>query len=181
MTANAPGVGAGPSRRDRPTETVSFLLPAAMEVRAHRVLRHLEATDRRLATAESLTGGLLASLFTDVPGVSHVFERGLVTYDTQAKEELLGVDPDLIDAHSAVSRPVAIAMAEGALRASHADIAIATTGYADTGNEPGLVHLAVARTDGEVIHRERHFGTIGRGKVRMACLDAAIMLLEEAL
>jgi nicotinamide-nucleotide amidase len=181
VPTNAPGVGAGPSRRHRPAETVSLLLPDPIEVRAQRVLRHLAATGRRLATAESCTGGLLAALFTDVPGVSHVFERGLVTYDTQAKEDLLGIDPDLIDEHGAVSRQVACAMARGALAASAADVAVATTGYADTGAEPGLVHLAVARTDGRILHRERRYGTVGRGKVRVACLADAVALLEEAL
>lgn len=181
MTIDAPGVGTGPSRSDRPAETVSLLLPDPIEVRAQRVLRHLAATGRRLATAESCTGGLLAAMFTDVPGVSHVFERGLVTYDTQAKHDLLGIDPDLTETHGAVSRAVAVAMAEGALQVSAADMAISTTGYADTGAEPGLVHLAVARTDGPVLHRERRYGTVGRGKVRVACLADAVALLEEAL
>jgi nicotinamide-nucleotide amidase len=181
VTTDPPRVGAGPSSRDRPAETVSLLLPVEVEHRAQRVLRHLAATDRRLVTAESCTGGLLAALFTDVPGVSHVFDRGYVVYDTGSKVDLLGVPADLIAEHTAVSRPVALAMAEGALAASAADVAIATTGYADTGPEPGLVHLAVARRHGSPLHVARRYGTVGRGWVRVACLRAAVGLLEDAL
>jgi nicotinamide-nucleotide amidase len=83
-----------------------------------------------LATAESCTGGLIAAACTDLTGSSAWFERGFVTYSNQAKTELLGVAAPLIAEHGAVSEPVARAMAEGAVRNSHAQIAVAVTGVA---------------------------------------------------
>ena len=84
----------------------------------------------QLATAESCTGGLIASLCTELPGASSWLERGFVTYSNAAKSEMLGVDPALIAAQGAVSEPVARAMAEGALRHSYAQVAVAVTGVA---------------------------------------------------
>ena len=80
---------------------------------------------------------MLASLLTDVQGVAHAFERGFVTYTNEAKSEMLGVPMDLIEEKGAVSREVAIAMAEGALERSRANIALSITGFADSGDEPG--------------------------------------------
>ena len=87
----------------------------------------------RLSTAESCTGGLIAALCTSVAGSSDWFERGFVTYSDAAKREMLGIDAALIDAHGAVSGPVALAMAAGALAHSHADLALAVTGIAGPG------------------------------------------------
>ena len=89
-------------------------------------------TEKRLtlATAESCTGGLIANRITDVPGASAVFTHGFVTYANAAKISLLGVSPDALATHGAVSEVVARQMAEGALRASGADIAVAVTGIA---------------------------------------------------
>jgi nicotinamide-nucleotide amidase len=90
-----------------------------------------------LATAESCTGGLIAAACTDLAGSSAWFERGFVTYSNAAKTELLGVPAGLIDAHGAVSEPVARAMAEGAVARSHAQVAVAVTGVAGpTGGSP---------------------------------------------
>ncbi|CAN5398436.1 competence/damage-inducible protein A [soil metagenome] len=91
--------------------------------------------DRReaISTAESCTGGLIASMLTDVPGASEVFRTGYVTYSNEAKEELLGVPGDLLERHGAVSEPVARAMAAGALERSGDDHAIAVTGTAGPG------------------------------------------------
>lgn len=86
-----------------------------------------------LAAAESCTGGLIAAACTALPGSSHWFERGFVTYSNAAKAELLGVPQALLQAHGAVSEPVARAMAEGALARSHADLALAVTGIAGPG------------------------------------------------
>jgi nicotinamide-nucleotide amidase len=83
-----------------------------------------------LATAESCTGGMIAAACTDLAGSSAWFERGFVTYSNEAKTELLGVGAALINAHGAVSEPVARAMAEGALRRSHAHFSVAVTGVA---------------------------------------------------
>ena len=87
----------------------------------------------RLATAESCTGGLIAAACTQLAGSSDWFERGFVTYSNAAKSELLGVEPALIEAHGAVSEPVAQAMALGALRRSPAQVAVAVTGIAGPG------------------------------------------------
>ncbi len=84
----------------------------------------------RVAVAESCTGGLLGSRLTDVPGSSDYVERGFITYSNQAKIELLGVEPTLIEAHGAVSEPVALAMAEGAKRHARVDVGVGVTGIA---------------------------------------------------
>lgn len=166
------------------TETLSPVLPDDIEAMARRVLKRACDTERALATAESCTGGLLASLLTDVEGCSSAFERGFVTYSHDAKCELLGLARDMVEQCHAVSRDVAVAMAQGALNASHADVAVAVTGFAGRGapeDEPGLVHFGCARRDGETIHREEHFGDIGRGPTRIAAIRVALELFEEAL
>jgi nicotinamide-nucleotide amidase len=86
-----------------------------------------------LATAESCTGGMVATAMTDISGSSGWFERGFVTYSNQAKTEMIGVPAELIDKHGAVSEPVARAMAEGALRNSRAQVSLAITGIAGPG------------------------------------------------
>ncbi|WP_321917757.1 MULTISPECIES: CinA family protein [unclassified Paraburkholderia] len=86
-----------------------------------------------LATAESCTGGMVATAITDISGSSGWFERGFVTYSNQAKTEMIGVPPELIEKHGAVSEPVARAMAEGALSNSRAQVSLAITGVAGPG------------------------------------------------
>lgn len=108
---------------------------------------------RRLATAESCTAGLLAARLTDLPGSSQYVAGGVVSYSNEAKTELLGVDPALIDAHGAVSEPVAEAMAGGALQRFRADTAVAITGIAGPGGgtdqKPvGTVCFSVRLADG---------------------------------
>lgn len=163
------------------TETFSPVLPDRVEEATRRLLAKACERELVLATAESCTGGLLASLLTDVPGVAHAFDRGFVTYSEESKTELLGIAASLIDAQGAVSRAVAVAMAEGALSRSRANIALAITGFADTGEEPGLVHFACARAGRISAHREEHFGAIGRGAVRLAALEVAIEMMTEML
>jgi nicotinamide-nucleotide amidase len=136
-----------------------------------------------LATAESCTGGLVAAVLTEIAGSSAVVDRGFVTYSNDAKTAMLGVAPALIGAHGAVSREVAIAMAEGAIRASRADIAVAVTGIAGpaggTADKPvGLVHFAVAVRGGATTHAERRFGNIGRTQVRLASVRAALEMID---
>jgi nicotinamide-nucleotide amidase len=116
-----------------------------------------------------------------VPGVSHAFDRGFVTYTEKAKNEMLGVPLDLIEDKTAVSKEVAIAMAEGGLKNSRANILFAVTGYADSGEEPGLVHFACARAGRVTAHREEHFGEIGRGPVRVECMRIAIDMMTDML
>jgi nicotinamide-nucleotide amidase len=105
-----------------------------------------------LACAESCTGGLISAACTAVAGSSDWFERGFVTYSNEAKTELLGVPPSLIATHGAVSREVALAMAEGALMHSRAQLSVAVTGIAGPGGASpgkpvGTVWLALARID----------------------------------
>lgn len=166
------------------TETLAPLIPDDIDRMTHALLRSAVARKYRLATAESCTGGLLGSLLTDVEGASHVFERGFIVYSEDAKCELLGIARELVDSCDAVSREVAVAMAEGAIHASYADIALAITGFAGRarrGGEAGLVHFACARRDGPTRHREEHFGEIGRGEVRIACLRVALEMMQAAI
>lgn len=161
------------------TETLSPVLPSELEAATRRVLEEAHEGSLALATAESCTGGMLASLLTDVEGVSHVFDRGFVAYSEAAKRDLLGVPAELLASCGAVSREVAIAMAEGALAHSDADIALAITGFADAGDEPGLVHFACARGGKQTMHREEHFGPQGRGAVRVAALGVAVEMIGQ--
>ena len=114
------------------------------------LLARLRARGWRLATAESCTGGLIASAFTSVAGSSDVFDRGFVTYSNEAKSDLLGVPAGLIATEGAVSEPVARAMAEGALTRSRAHLAVSVTGIAGPGGgsaaKPvGLVWMGLAQ------------------------------------
>ena len=106
-------------------------------VKAERIIEQLAeiciAEKLQIATAESCTGGLVAKLITDLAGSSQWFERGFVTYSNAAKQEMIGVDADLIQQWGAVSEPVARAMAEGVLRHSSANYALAITGIAGPG------------------------------------------------
>jgi nicotinamide-nucleotide amidase len=162
------------------------MFPTALQEEAARLLDALRTRGLRIATAESCTGGLIAALLTQIPGASDVIERGFITYSNAAKTGMLGIPVELIAAHGAVSEPVARAMAEGALIASPADIAIAAIGVAGPGGgsaaKPvGLVHLAAARRGGATLHRQCRFGDIGRDGVRMRSLEAALALLQQAL
>ena len=153
-----------------------------LQAHAEAVLQLYRHAGLRLATAESCTGGLIASCLTEIAGSSDVVERGFVTYSNEAKIEALGVPADLVAAHGAVSEAVALAMAEGALARSRADIAVSVTGVAGPGGgnaaKPvGLVHLAAARKDHTTLHQECRFGDIGREGVRLESVEAALALL----
>jgi nicotinamide-nucleotide amidase len=165
-------------------DTLVAALPDDVLARADEVLELARARKLTLATAESCTGGLLAALLTDVPGCSHLFERGFVTYSEEAKCEMLGVDRARLDRFGAVSKEIARDMAQGALNHSHADIAVSITGYAgpsgDDGEE-GLVHFACVRRSGPILDREEHFGTLGRAGIRKAALETALEMMEKAL
>ena len=163
------------------TETLWPLLPDETEEATQRLLEKACERDLSLACAESCTGGMLASLLTDVQGVAHAFDRGFVTYTNEAKHEMLGVPLDLIERVGAVSKEVAIAMAEGALERSRANIALSITGFADKGDEPGLVHFGCARKGRATAHREEHFGPVGRGATRIACMKVAVEMMTEML
>ncbi len=138
-----------------------------------------------VATAESCTGGLLAAMITAIPGSSEVFERGFVTYSNAAKIECLGVSPRVLEEFGAVSREAALAMAEGALAYSSADLTLSITGIAGPGGgspeKPvGLVHFGFARRGGATADVEKRFGDLGRDGVRSAAIAVAIELFLEA-
>ena len=139
----------------------------------------------RIATAESCTGGMVAAALTDIPGSSDVVDRGFVTYSNAAKQEMLGVRKDTLDAHGAVSEPVAREMAEGALAHSAAGLAVSITGIAGpAGSErkpEGRVCFGVARTGHATVTETVEFGALGRANVRAASRDHALKLLLDAL
>ena len=162
------------------------MFPTDLTVGAAALLDRFRAAGLRLATAESCTGGLIAGLLTEIPGSSTVVERGFVVYSNDAKVELLGVPAETLAAHGAVSEATARAMAEGALKASRADVAVSVTGVAgpDGGSAEkpvGLVWFGCARRGGATFTREERFGAIGRGAVRLASVRVALDLLEGAI
>ncbi len=152
---------------------------------ARRLLGSCRVRKLRIVAAESCTGGLVIGCLTEIPGSSEVVDRGYVTYSNRAKREMLGVRGDSLARFGAVSEIVAREMAEGALAAGEADLAVAVTGIAGPGggsaDKPvGLVHLATARRGGETRHRRARF-TGDRRTIRLAAVRTALaMLLEQA-
>ena len=162
------------------------MFSAELRARAETLLAAARDKGLKLACAESCTGGLIAGLLTEIPGSSDVVDRGFVTYSNQAKEEMLGVSGAMIRQYGAVSEAVARAMAEGAIRNSTAQLSVAVTGIAGPGGgtdeKPvGLVHIAAARAGEATLHREYRFGDIGRSEIRLASVEAALMLLQQLL
>ena len=157
----------------------------AMTERAARLLAKLRARSWKLATAESCTGGLIASLFTEIAGSSDVVDRGFVTYSNEAKMEMLGVPEATLASVGAVSRETALAMAAGAMAHSRAQIAVAVTGIAGPGGgsveKPvGLVHLSVVAGGRAPLHREMRYGDLGRTGIRLATVSTALDMIDQA-
>ncbi|HWU01547.1 MAG TPA: CinA family protein [Novosphingobium sp.] len=148
---------------------------------ATRVIAENAAAGRRIALAESCTGGLVAAALTSVAGSSAVLECSFVTYSNDAKRRMLCVPADIVDTFGAVSAACAWAMAQGALKNSDADVAVAISGIAgpDGGSDKkpvGLVVFARAeRANSEVMAEERYFEPTSRSSVRF---DAARVALE---
>ena len=160
------------------------LFPADIENLARLLLEDCREMRLRVVTAESCTGGLVAAAMTEIAGSSDVVERGFVTYSNRAKQSMLGVPGDLIADAGAVSEPVARFMAEGALEASDAHIAVAVTGVAGPGGgsplKPvGLVHFATARTNGPILHRVERFGDLGRNRIRLEAVRVALEMMRD--
>ena len=158
---------------------------ATLQGRARAIIEAYAAKHLTIVTAESCTGGLIAAALTDIDGSSAVFDRGFVTYSNAAKMTMLGVTKDALATQGAVSKTVAIEMAEGARRVSGADAAVSVTGIAGhgggTANKPvGLVHFACASASGTA-HLERRFGDLGRSAVRRKSVAVALELLMEAI
>ncbi|MDR0577285.1 MAG: CinA family protein [Candidatus Accumulibacter sp.] len=158
---------------------------SSLESLAGRVGAALLAGGLTLATAESCTGGWISQCLTAIAGSSAWFERGFVTYSNAAKQETLGVPEAALAAHGAVSQPVAVAMAEGALRHSRADWAVAVTGIAGPGGgsaeKPvGTVCFAWAARDGGTTTETCHFAG-DRQAVRARSAARALAGLLERL
>ena len=149
-----------------------------------QVLDAARAKGVRIACAESCTGGMLAALLTEVAGASDVFDRGFVTYSNDAKIDMLGVNQATLDAHGAVSEPIAREMALGALERSKSQIAVSITGIAGPGGSEfkpeGRVCFALATSAG-VLAQTVEFGPLGRTAVRLAARDHALALILAAL
>lgn len=155
-----------------------------LQTLARRVLEAAERQDGMIATAESCTGGEIASLLTNVEGLSHAFDRGFVTYSEKAKSDMLDIDPSVIERADAVSEEVGRLMAQRTLARSDAVAAVAVTGYiggcADD-KENGLVHVVAVSQGRGAFHRECHFGDVSREDGTALTSEVALELLIEAL
>lgn len=161
------------------------MISAKTSQRAETIIRTLAARGEMIVAAESCTGGLISGALTEIPGSSQAVFGGFVAYDNRAKVEMIGVSPDLIEKHGAVSTEVARAMAEGALRTAGVDIAIAVTGIAGPGGgseeKPvGLVHFCCATKTGTIV-RVRRFGDLGRQGIREATVEVALDMVLKCL
>ena len=163
---------------------MSELLPPEIVDLARRVILQYARAGRRIALAESCTGGLVAAALTEIPGSSAVLDRGFVTYSNEAKRQELGVSGDIIETFGAVSIACVWAMANGALAHSEADVAVAISGVAGPGGgtdlKPvGTVVFARATREGnaEPESELRHFEGADRSEVRRQATLVALELL----
>lgn len=161
------------------------LFPDALFDLAGETIRDLVRSRRRIATAESCTGGLIAAALTEVPGSSDAIGRGFVTYSNEAKQSVLGVSGETLRRVGAVSAETVREMAEGALaRADHdADIAVAVSGVAGPGGgseeKPvGTVHVAVAVRGARTSH-EKFLFPGGRTEIRLRTVEEALRMVRE--
>lgn len=150
---------------------------------AAEALRLLGGRGWTVATAESLTGGLVAAALTDVPGASTVVRGGVVSYATDVKHSVLGVPEALLREHGAVSAECALAMAEGARRLLAADWAVSTTGVAgpepSEGHPVGTVHVAVVGEQDRAHRTLRLDGS--RQEIRLQTVAAVLTLLVDVV
>jgi len=149
------------------------------------ILEAAKAQKVMISTAESCTGGMIVAALTDIAGSSAVVDRGFVTYSNAAKTEMLGVLPDTLAEHGAVSEPVAREMADGALSNSAAQLSVSVTGIAGPGGSEhkpeGRVCFGLARKGLKTFTETQDFGSIGRAQVRRRSRDHALILLSRAL
>ena len=165
-----------------------YLLPDDITELAARVVAENAAAGRKVATAESCTGGLVAGALTDIAGSSSVLDRGFVTYSNEAKMESLGVSQDIIETFGAVSIACVWAMAQGALERSNADVAVAISGVAGPGGGTQLkpvgtvvfaraIRNATGEPEGELKHFDGGDGPGGRAAIRRQATICALELL----
>ena len=150
------------------------------ETLEQQVIAALKARSLTLATAESCTGGLAAKRLTDVPGASAVFLGGVVSYTNGVKERALGVPHDMLEEYSAVSEPVARAMAEGVRRLTCADLGLSVTGVAgpdkdDAGHDVGTVYIALSAQNETTVQLLHLSGD--RSAIRAAAADGMFRML----
>jgi nicotinamide-nucleotide amidase len=185
--------GDGLAECERRIEELAVLLRGALPGRIfsedgrelpHVVTDLLRERSLTIALAESCTGGLLSARLTEVPGVSAVLERAIVSYANRAKIDALGVAPALLERHGAVSEEVAAAMAAGASTVAHTDVGVAITGIAGpdggTSEKPvGLVFVATCGAAGTRVRRNHFPG--GRERVRLQATQVALEMLRRGL
>ncbi|WP_028748129.1 CinA family protein [Rhizobium mesoamericanum] len=160
------------------------IFPADIVAQAEAIIGDFTAAGLMVSTAESCTGGLIASALTEISGSSAVVDRGFVTYTNTAKMEMLGVEEETLIRFGAVSEETARQMVHGALFRSQAAIAVAVTGIAGpaggSAEKPvGLVHLAAKSRKGGLIHRKMLYGDIGRDQVRLATVRTALGMIQQ--
>ncbi|MEL7688152.1 CinA family protein [Citromicrobium bathyomarinum] len=162
----------------------SALLPSDVLDLARRVVEENRSASRKVALAESCTGGLVSAAITEIAGSSTVLDRGFVTYSNEAKMELLGVSQDIIETFGAVSIACVWAMAQGALANSDADVAVAISGVAGPGGGTAtkpvgtVVFARAIRGDGSEPEGElKSFGDLGRAEIRRQATLCALELL----
>lgn len=157
------------------------MIPNDITDLAQRLVSAYTQSHNKLVTAESCTGGLVGAAITSIPGSSSVFDRGYITYSNESKIEALHVQPDTLKSYGAVSDRTAEEMAQGALNASQADIALSLTGIAgperDSSEKPiGLVYIGLATRKGMLMHYKCLFrGT--REQIRMQSVSEGLKLL----
>ncbi|MCA3286066.1 MAG: nicotinamide-nucleotide amidohydrolase family protein [Roseomonas sp.] len=161
------------------------MLPEATLDQARNLLAQMDAKGMTLATAESCTGGLIAAALTAIAGSSSVVMAGFVTYSNDAKQKMVGVSPESLSQHGAVSAEVARAMAEGARARAGVSLALSCTGIAGPGGATpgkpvGLVFIGCAR-DGASTLVERHVFPGDRAAVREATVAAALDLARRSV
>ena len=159
-------------------------MPTTPQQLVEKIAALLIASEQKLTTAESCTGGLIAKTLTDLAGSSLWFDRGFVTYSNEAKSEMLAVSAAIIEEYGAVSEPVANAMVSGALQHSAADFAIAVTGVAGPGGgseeKPvGTVWIGVGTN--HQLFAQKYLFPGDREAVRQATLFRALQMLLEGI
>jgi PncC family amidohydrolase len=149
------------------------------------ILSYLQHNGLIITTAESCTGGMIASAITDISGASGVYNQGFITYSNQAKHQLLDVPTSILESFGAVSEPAAKAMAEGALNKAKADIALASTGIAGptggTARKPvGTIFIAVAQKNKDTVIKQLQLHG-SRQEIRQETVKSIIKLTESLL
>ncbi|MGJ8533369.1 MAG: CinA family protein [Alphaproteobacteria bacterium] len=162
------------------------MIEERLQEAAISTLEACEVAGKMLATVESCTGGLITASLTEIAGSSAVVESGFVTYSNDAKTRLVGLPSSLIEQHGAVSKEVAIAMAEGGLWRCAADIVVSVTGIAGPGGgsdeKPvGTVHMACAIRGGMTRHVLQYYPDNGRSEIRIQTVLDALMLVQACL